>query len=428
MRRFARENALCAVLAAAGSVAMGWLGLYGYAWNDYDNEARPAFEALIHGHLEVFLRVAPAYGGSLVERAPFALLPGIWGGGGLALYRSVAAPCLLAAAALGVYLVARMRREGRTTLSRAVALGVCVANPITLRALEVGHPEEILGASLCVAAVLLAAADRPLWAGLALGLAIANKEWALLAAGPVLLALTSKRRGACALVAALCAGAILAPLALISSGSFSTGTTAAASASTAIFQPWQLWWFLGSHAGSVHGLYGALKPGYRTGPAWVGSITHPVVVIAGLAVALAVWLRVGRQWGSFRARASEREALLALALVLLLRCVLDSWDTEYYALPFVLALLAWEVTGDTERPPVIALVCTVLVWWSFQWLPAHAGADTQAALYLAWALPLAAWMGLRLAGWQPRRSALRGAARAPQETTVSSLGRLVNTS
>ena len=141
-----------------------------------------------------------------------------------------------------------------------------------------------------------------------------------------------------------------------------------------------------------------------------------------------MWLRVGRQWGSFRARASEREALLALALVLLLRCVLDSWDTEYYALPFVLALLAWEVTGDTERPPVIALVCTVLVWWSFQWLPAHAGADTQAALYLAWSLPLAAWMGLRLAGWQPRRSALRGAARAPQETTVSSLGRLVNTS
>jgi hypothetical protein len=428
MRRFARENALCAVLALAGSLVMGWLGLYGYAWNDYDNEARPAFEALIHGHLELFLRIAPAYGGSFVERAPFALLPGLWGGAGLALYRTVAAPCLLAAAALGVHLVARMRRAGRTTLARAVALGVCVANPITLRALEVGHPEEILGASLCVAAVLLAAAERPLWAGLALGLAVANKEWALLAAAPVLLALPSQRRGACALVAALSAGAILAPLTLVSSGSFTAGTSAVASASSAIFQPWQLWWFLGSHGAPVHGLYGALKPGYRTGPAWASSISHPLIMIAGVAVAIALWLRTSREEGSFRARASERQALLALSLVLLLRCILDTWDTEYYALPFVFALLAWEVTGDTERPPVIALVCTVLVWWSFQWLPAHAGADTQAALYLAWSLPLAAWMGVRLTGLRPRSAARTGPARAPQEMTVSSLGRLVNTS
>ena len=112
-----------------------------------------------------FLRLAPAYGGSLVERAPFALLPGLWGGGQLAVYRMVALPCLLAAAVLGVWLVAQMRAAGRPTLWRAVALGVCVANPLTLRALELGHPEELLGGALCVAAVLLAARERPLWAG-----------------------------------------------------------------------------------------------------------------------------------------------------------------------------------------------------------------------------------------------------------------------
>ena len=107
----------------------------------------------------------------------------------------VALPCLLAAAALGVWLVAQMRRRTgpARSLARAVALGVCVANPLTLRALELGHPEELLGGALCVAAVLLAARERPLWAGLALGLAIANKEWALLAVGPVLLALPSRR-------------------------------------------------------------------------------------------------------------------------------------------------------------------------------------------------------------------------------------------
>ena len=183
-----RENALCALLAGAASVVMAWLGLYGFAWNDYENEAKPAFDALTHGHVLEFLRLAPAYGGSLVERAPFALLPGLWGGGALAVYRAMAVPCLLAGAVLGVWLCAQMRAIGRTTLSRAVAVGVCVANPLTLQALELGHPEELLGACLCVAAVPLAARDRPVWAGVVLGLAIANKEWALLAAGPVLLA------------------------------------------------------------------------------------------------------------------------------------------------------------------------------------------------------------------------------------------------
>src|ERR1035441_2051060 len=155
MRLRVRENALCVFMASAGAAKMAWLGLYGFAWNDYEIEAKPAFDALTHGHVLDFLRLAPAYGGSLIERAPFALLPGLWGGGQLAVYRMVALPCLLATAVLGVWLVAQMRSTGRPALWRAVALGVCVANPLTLRALELGHPEELLSACLCVAAVLL---------------------------------------------------------------------------------------------------------------------------------------------------------------------------------------------------------------------------------------------------------------------------------
>ena len=192
-----RKNALCAFLAGAATATMAWLGLYGFVWSDYDEEARPAFDALTHGHMVEFLRLAPAYGGSLVERAPFALLPSLWGGGELAVYRTVAIPCLLAAAVLGVWLVAQMRAQGRTTLAKAVTLGLCVANPVTLYALEIGHPEELLGACLCVAAVLLASRGKWLWAGVLVGLAIANKEWALLALGPVLLALPARRGAAC---------------------------------------------------------------------------------------------------------------------------------------------------------------------------------------------------------------------------------------
>lgn len=423
MRRALRENALCAAAAGAGCAATAWLGLYSYAWNDYEVEVKPAYQALVHGHFTRFLQLAPAYGGSLLERAPFALLPGLWSGGELAVYRMVALPCLLAAAALGVWLVARMRAHSRSALARAVALAVVVANPVTVRALELGHPEELLGAVLCVAAVLTAAASsdavrdrrpgagrqgagqpgsgRPgswqaLAAGVLLGLAVANKEWALVALGPVLAAVAPGRRLRCLIAAAATAGVVLAPLALVSSSSFTAGTRATASTSSAIFQPWQVWWFLGSHAGIVRGLFGTPKPGYRTGPAWTGAVSHPLIVLVGLALAALLW------WRS-RARALDREdALLALAAVLLARCLLDTWDTVYYLLPFLFALVAWESTRPSRNPPLLALAASALVWLSFQWLPQHASADAQAAFFLAWSLPLAGWLWARTLGGRGR--------------------------
>jgi hypothetical protein len=455
MRRIARENAPCALFALLGCAALAWLGLYGFAWNDYESEARPAFDALLHGHVEQFLRLAPAYGGSLVERAPFALLAAPFGGGQLAVYRLVALPCLLASAALGVWLVARMRAEARPPLARGLALALCVANPITLLALEVGHPEELLGACLCVAAVLLAARDRPLWAGLLLGLAIANKEWALLAAGPVLLALPARRRVSCSLAALLAAGIVLAPLALVQSGGFVGATRASASPASSIFQPWQLWWFFGHHGALVHGTFGEAKAGYRIGPAWSGEISHPLILAVGLLLSVALWLRARLAAGGkppwLRARFAaggkrdrrgtaaaldERTALLAFALIMLLRCVLDTWDTAYYALPFLLALLAWELTGPRARPPLLALACTALAWLSFHWLAERASPDVQAAVFLAWTLPLTAALALRL--FAPRRALLgsrlsptgAGAreAIAAQEMTVKPFSRPLSTS
>jgi hypothetical protein len=390
MRQALRENALCAFAAMAGCATIAWLGLYGFAWGDYEVEAQPSFDALAHGHIGEFLRLAPTYGGSLIERAPFALIPGLWGGGSLAVYRMVALPCLLAAAALGVFLVARMRSRGYSPLARAVALAVCVANPITLRALELGHPEELLGGCLCVAAVALAAGKRPLAAGVVLGLAIANKEWALLAAGPVLLALPHPLRLRCLTAAGAVTVAVLAPLALASSSGFAASAHAIAAPVSPIFQPWQAWWFLGHHGALVHGAFGVPKPDYRTGPTWTSLVSHPLIILVGCAISLVLWLRV-------RGRAlAVRDALLALALLLLLRCVLDTWDAVYYPLPFVLALLAWETHSASRRPPVFALLSTVLVWLSFVWLPEHAGPDAQAALFLAWSLPLTAFLGIRL--------------------------------
>ena len=117
--------------------------------------------------------------------------------------------------------------------------------------------------------------------------------------------------------------------------------------------------------------------------------SHLLIVAVGLAVPVALWLRqhppassIGRLLPTARARVraahtevprllSERDALLTLAFLLLLRCLLDTWDAVYYPLPFVPALLAWEVSGPSPAPAGAGALERVLAWISCQWLPAH---------------------------------------------------------
>jgi Glycosyltransferase family 87 len=424
VRRALRDNAACTIIAAIACAALAWLGLYGYAWNDYDNEARLAVDALVSGHFAEFVRLAPAYGGSLLERAPFAFAPRLWGGGELATYRMLALPCLLAAGALGVWLCAQMRAEDRPRLARGLALGLCVANPVILPALELGHPEELLGGCLVVAAVLLAGRSRQrsgaLLAGTALGLAFANKQWALLAAGPVLLATPPGLRLRLAAVAVAVAGAVLAPL-FLTSTSFVASTRAVASSQSPIFQPWQAWWFLGHHGALVHGLFGTPKPGYRVAVEWAGAVARPLIMLCGIAITAVLWRR--------DRRLSSTDALLVLALLLLVRCVLDTWDNVYYTLPFIVALLVWEVRARPARAPFLATLATVLVWASFKWLPGRVSPDAQAALFLSWSVPLVGWLAAQLRAGGQRAAPRLGRWRAAlAHTTVISLGRLVRTS
>jgi hypothetical protein len=254
-----------------------------------------------------------------------------------------------------------------------------------------------------VAAVLLASRERSVWSGALLGLAIANKEWALLAIGPVLLALPARRRLPCLASAGSVAAAVLGPLLLVGSSGFVAGTRAVATASGELFQPWQVWWFLGAANHVTSGVTRAVPigaplsthPEWRLAPPWLSGVTHPLIVAVGLAGAL--WLQRRRRTGT--RTVGERDALLVLALVMLVRCVLDNWDVMYYLLPFVFALLAWEARGPAKRPPVLALSSTVLAWISFQWLPSHASPDVQAAFFLAWVVPLA--VGLAVALYAP---------------------------
>ncbi len=368
-----------ALLALLGAVALAWLGLLGFIWTDYEAEAAPSFAALVHGEAWRFLQLAPAYGGSLIMRAPFALAAHGLGGGDLAVFRAVGIPCLLAGAVLGVSLAASLiaRGAGRGTI--AIVVGLCAANPITLRALDIGHPEELLGAALSAGAVLVALRGRPTWAGVLLGLAVANKAWALLAVGPVLLALPARRWWALGIAWGV-ALAFMLPLLLAGPPSGQPGVHAAQTG--VIFQPWQVWWFLGSPSDAIRGGNGLIKAGYRAPPGFVSAIAHPLIVLVAVPLSLLAWRR-------------RSDPLLLLALLFMLRCVLDPWNTAYYALPAILALVSWEATR-TERPPVFALALTMAVWATWEWVVPAASADVESLVYLGWSLPFAALLGWRL--------------------------------
>ncbi len=407
-----RDHGPGLALAALGVWAMAYVTLYGFGWNDYSSEVAPAYAALTAGHVSQFLALAPAYGGSLELRAPFALLPGLWGGGAVAVYQAVSIPCLVAAALLALWLVAQMRALGHDRLARTTTFGLCIANPVTFYALQDGHAEELLGAVLCVSAVLAAQRGRVNLSALALGLAIANKPWALVATGPVLVALPAQRLRAVAISGAL-ALCFYLPLWLPAAHSASSGAAAdalpGASAGT-IFQPWQLWWFLGSHGHLVTGSFGEIKAGYRSPPSWLQSIDHPLIILLAVpATLLAIWRRV-----------RPADALLLLAFLLAIRFAADTWDTVYYPLPCLFALLAWE-SLSRRGPPVLSLAASVLVWLVFIVAPERLSPDAQAALFVLVALPALLALGIAVFAADARRhGSLPAPAPAQRRSSASS--------
>lgn len=394
--------ALCSLTLMAAST------LLTVAFTDYEDEALPSVDALVRGDLSTFLARLPAYGGSLILRAPAALLTHAAGGGDLAVYRALAAPCLLAGAIFGVLLWSRL--AGRTSAVAAwIALGVVAANPVLLPALDTGHPEEYLGAILCAAGVMAALADRPGLSAVLLGAAGANKAWAVLAVPPALLALRHGRVRFLLIAGGLCA-AVLAPAVL--HGTQAVGaTTAVAHRSGVIFQPWQWTWFLGEHGHVVHGLTGD-KPGYRAAPGWIASVGHLPVIAVPLALAALAWAR----------GVAREQALLLLAFCFLLRCVIDPWDTAYYHLPFLMALAAHEVVTG-RRAPTAALLASLAVYGSMvmarTWPP-----DLQGALFLLWSVPAVGAFALAL--YAPRRWAALCARTGTRAAAVMpSLARLL---
>jgi hypothetical protein len=397
MQRFLTGLGVLAVAALALRASAGMEpGL------DYFNDAGAAIDALGRGDWTGFFANQPLMGSfSLLVRTPF-VLP-VFDGSLDAVYFAGAIPCLLATVALGLTLARLLAEREQPVAVQGLVAGLAVVNPLTFKALHWGHPEDLLAAALCIGAVLAALRDRSLLSGLLLGLAVATKQWAVLAVLPALLA-TPTRRLPLLAVACGVGAALTIPFAVANLDRFSGVAEAAAgqAAGGAWTTPWNVWWPI-SHLMTLP------AGGDRwVAPNWVSTVSHPSILLVALPLATLLWRRADRR---------RDDALLLLALLFLLRCLLDNWNNDYYHLPFLLSLLAWETV---RRPgvPRLTLLVTVLLGLSFWPEQTRVFADSAAnapllfAAYVAWTVPLAIGMTALLLKPEPLRQYHRG--RGPQ--------------
>lgn len=348
--------------------------------NDFYKEVWPSFVALAHGHVVRFFQLAPAYVGSLVLRAPFALIPTIWGGGVREVFFAAGLPCMLALSAFCVWL-AQQPRSGRR-VGPANAIGpvvLCILSPVILIGMGDGHPEELLGGVLCVAAVICATRGRAGLAGLLVALAVINKSWALVAVPVVLAVMPSISRRT---IAVLIAAAIAAVLVVVAADSNGVNGLLITGQIGAIFNPPQLLWIFGSHA-------------------WVAQHARAGILLFAVLASI-LWRR--RHAPVTAGASAVPDALLLLALVLFVRAAFDPWNNLYYHEPFLFALIAWEATSG--RRPVLMTLYTVLllIVVPLKSYPPMSF-DTRALAYAVVAIPTLVW--LAWLNYMPRGSGAR---------------------
>jgi hypothetical protein len=334
-------------VALAVALSVSGTGDYMPAAPVAGDNAGPAMTALVHGNLASLVAHQPLMGlVSLLVRLPFAGVARLAHAGTESVYQLGALACLLPLAAAAAYVVTRPGRMPRARVAIAVAALVALAGPATSDALRVGHPEEILAITLATAAVATAGSGRRVPAAILLGLAVGTKPWALLAVIPFAAALPERRGAALALAAAVAAPFTLI-LPLADPGAFSRA--AAGVGAKHLTDPFSLWWPFGSHVVAHGGVTDRLLPfGLSRSAASLALLALAVLPI-GLAT-----LRAGRADARHRV-----QPLALLALLGLLRCVVDPLPLEYNFIAVLIPLAAWEATAD--RLPLATLAGAVVI-------------------------------------------------------------------
>lgn len=375
--------------------------------------AGPPIEALASGRIHQFFATQPFMGSvTLLLRAPAVAIARSVGAGELAQYRLGCLICLLVSAGLAWVVVAKMRPNGKQWIFVVLLLGLLLSSPLTAKALAWGHPEELVGALLCVVAVVLANRGQVTLAGVSLGLAIATKQWAALAI-PLVIVACPRQRVRLVVIAAGVAGVFILPMLIgdpsrflaqnLQAGMPSVNTDTFGVTATNI-------WFPYAKLGGVvvNGSSSAMV--YRL-PAALATIAHPLVLLLGVALPVVYWLRT-------RGRSAD-DILLLLALVFLLRCVLDPVTLSYHHLPFFVVIACYETLGR-RRLPIISIYTAAAIWALAAYVAPSYDASTLNRVYLAWVLPLTAYLAYRVFGPRAQGAVarrVRGAAQVAAETT-----------
>lgn len=390
------------ILAAlAGTLLVAVQGLQEFSFTDYQAEVLPAVDRLVVGDIPGFLTRLPAYAGSVILDAPGAVLGASLGGDrDLWAWRLQAVPGLVLLLVLGATLgwaVARRLGGSKGTVWGAVTAFLIAGSPFAELAETTGHPEELLVVGIAVVGVLMAVRGQFITAGILIGLAVVAKPWAVVAVPIVVVAAENRRETLQMLVPMFLAGTALAAPTLIAQG-VAQATAISHAPTVGIFKPSHLFWFFGdtNSAWNPDGLVRSQETdvvqavwAQRLPVAWASRVSHPLIVV--VAVLLAILYRLRRSPGHRR----SPDLLLLLAAGLWWRCLLDTWNTNYYALGALVALAAWSAARG--RPPVPALAATCLAWLTFQgaWSSSNTTPDIHTAIYLAWGVPFGIGMAWR---------------------------------
>jgi hypothetical protein len=379
----ARLLSVLGVLVAAGLISQGTRLGVDYSNPSYigQNVAGPSVEALARLDFRAFFAEQPIMGAvSLVLRAPFVALANVFGGNMLVEYRFGSFPCVAALGLLALALAGRIRPDLGWPV-RLLTAGLVMAGPMTFKALYWGHPEEALAIALAVGGVLVAR-RRPWIAALMLGCAIATKQWAILAIVPTLVAAAPEYRLRMLFGAGTVAALWFAPMAIGDLDRFWEQNHSNSNSGPGV-TPSSVWWVFGDVVGEGNGVTGNDVSVYGL-PEWLYTKTEPIAIAATFGFSILFWLR--------RRSFELADALTLLAFVMLLRCMLDPLAISYHHLPFYVALAAAEVVRTRGLPALTLGVAGVLLLTS----ELATSPNVQNAVYLAWTVPLALYLGLSL--------------------------------
>jgi hypothetical protein len=355
-----------------------------------------SINALARGDITGFFSAQPAMGlTSLVLRAPAVAL--IRGQDLTAEYQAGAAVCCAVATLIAVWVAWRARRQGAGVPAVVALLALWTIAILWARTMPLGHPEEALAAALGLAAVILAGERRPIAAGVALGLAIGTKEWALLLAPAVVFAGTAidwRRMAGTALAAVALTSGVMA---IGDPGAFRAAHEGQRAGDTHTVTPASVWFRLGDK--QIIGRVGNQEYFKAYPPKLVGRWCRPLVILLA-ALTIPLFLR---------RRGFECPDALALgAAILVLRAILDTQTFSYHLVPMLMTTAAWEVFAR-RRFPVVAIAAMTAFQLTVHVVAPGLSSYQFNSIYLAWTLLLLAI--LAVAAFRPR-TARRSAAPA----------------